>query len=141
MHQQGFLADQGVQLIDANGDGKADLLVTTETMSGYYPLRFGGLWDRHSLPALRCRTSFNLEDPEVRLVDLDGDGVTMRHPLGSGLERFFSEIRKRDGPEPAGSSAGRWRTSLVDPSPGLGNCGEQNIMQLSGLIAGLAQGA
>ncbi len=42
------LADQGVQLIDANGDGQIDLLVTTETMSGYYPLRFGGLWDRRS---------------------------------------------------------------------------------------------
>lgn len=37
------LADPGVQLIDADGDGRIDLLVTTETLSGYFPLRFGGL--------------------------------------------------------------------------------------------------
>ena len=35
------LAQAGVQLIDANGDGRTDLLVTTETIAGYYPLKFG----------------------------------------------------------------------------------------------------
>ncbi len=70
------LADPGVQLLDADGDGRIDLLVTTETLSGYFPLRFGGLWDRRSFQRYRMAPSFNLEDPEVRLVDLDGDGVT-----------------------------------------------------------------
>jgi Salmonella virulence plasmid 65kDa B protein/FG-GAP-like repeat len=42
------LADPGVQLIDADGDGRIDLLVTTLGLSGYFPLRFGGLWDRKS---------------------------------------------------------------------------------------------
>ena len=36
------LADPGVQLIDANGDGRTDLLVTNGAMSGYFPLSFGG---------------------------------------------------------------------------------------------------
>jgi hypothetical protein len=39
-------ADPGVQLIDANGDGRADLFVSKPGLSGYYPLRFGGYWDR-----------------------------------------------------------------------------------------------
>ena len=46
------LADPGVQLIDADGDGRTDLLVTSETLSGYFPLRFGGLWDRESFQSL-----------------------------------------------------------------------------------------
>ena len=33
-----------VQLLDANGNGRLDLLVTKPTMTGYFPLRFGGLW-------------------------------------------------------------------------------------------------
>lgn len=32
------LSDPGVQMIDANGDGRADLLVTTAETAGYYPL-------------------------------------------------------------------------------------------------------
>ena len=31
------LADPGVQMIDANGDGRIDLLVTNERLSGYFP--------------------------------------------------------------------------------------------------------
>jgi RHS repeat-associated protein len=85
------LADPGVQMIDANGDGRLDLLVTTETVSGYYPLRFGGLWDRRSFQRYRQAPSFNLEDPEVRLIDLDGDGVTDAIRSGSRLECFFND--------------------------------------------------
>src|SRR5262249_46295641 len=42
------LADPGVQLVDADGDGRIDLLVTTAGLAGYYPMRFGGLWDWRS---------------------------------------------------------------------------------------------
>jgi hypothetical protein len=33
------LADASVQFIDANGNGRTDLLVTNAAMSGYFPLR------------------------------------------------------------------------------------------------------
>ena len=70
------LADVGVQLIDADGDGRIDLLATINGLSGYFPLEFSGEWDRHSFHRYSTAPSFNLEDPEVCLVDLTGDGVT-----------------------------------------------------------------
>ena len=85
------LADKGVQLIDANGDGRPDLLVTTQNVSGYYPLRFGGLWDRRSFQLYSSAPSFDLKDPEVRLVDLNGDGITDAIRSGSRLECFFND--------------------------------------------------
>jgi RHS repeat-associated protein len=85
------LTDPGVQLLDANGDGRLDLLVTNETLSGYYPLQFGGLWNRRSFNKYTNATSFNLKDPEVRLLDLDGDGVTDALRSGSRMECFFND--------------------------------------------------
>ena len=49
------LAEPGVQFIDANGDGRTDLLVTNALLSGYFPLDFGGQWDHRILPALLAR--------------------------------------------------------------------------------------
>jgi RHS repeat-associated protein len=88
------LADAGVQFIDANGNGRTDLLVTTPAMSGYFPLRFDGQWDRKSFQRFRQAPSFNLEDPEVKLVDLDGDGVTDVIRSGSRLECFFNDPKE-----------------------------------------------
>ncbi|RCJ42356.1 hypothetical protein A6770_35100 [Nostoc minutum NIES-26] len=85
------LADPGVQMIDADGDGRIDLLVTKPGLSGYFPLRFGGLWDRKSFQRYEVAPSFNLEDPEVKLVDLTGDGVTDAIRSGSRLECFFND--------------------------------------------------
>lgn len=87
------LVDPGVQLIDANGDGRADLLVSTPLISGYYPLRFRGHWDRASFQRFRQAPSFALDDPEVKLVDLSGDGVTDAIRSGSRLECFFNHPR------------------------------------------------
>ena len=88
------LADPGVQLIDADGDGRMDLLVSKDGLSGYFPLRFGGLWDRRSFQPYEFAPSFNLEDPEVKLVDLDGDGVTDALRSGSRLECFFNDPQR-----------------------------------------------
>ena len=84
-------SNPGVQVIDANGDGRADLLVTTEPLSGYYPLRFGGSWDRRSFQMYRQAPSFSLQDPEVHLLDLDGDGVTDAIRSGTALECYFND--------------------------------------------------
>jgi RHS repeat-associated protein len=88
------LADAGVQLIDANGDGRTDLLITQPGLAGYFPLEFGAKWDRRSLRKYEVAPSFNLKDPEVRLVDLTGDGVTDVIRSGSRLECFFNDPLK-----------------------------------------------
>ena len=85
------LAAPGVQLIDANGDGRSDLVVTQNGLAGYYSLEFDGGWDRNSFQRYHQAPSFNLEDPEVRLIDLTGDGVTDVIRSGTRLECFFND--------------------------------------------------
>lgn len=85
------LASAGVQMIDANGDGRTDLLVTDGPLTGYYPLKFGGLWDRRSFQKYAYAPSFDLKDPEVRLLDLTGDGVTDVIRSGARFECFFND--------------------------------------------------
>ena len=74
--------------------GGIDLLVTTPGLPGYFSLRFGGLWDRKSFQRYKVAPSFNLEDPEVKLVDLTGDGVTDAIRSGSRMECFFNDPKK-----------------------------------------------
>ena len=88
------LGDSNVQLLDANGDGRVDLLVTSPALSGYFPLRFSGEWDARSFQRYRQAPSFNLKDPEVKLLDLDGDGVTDALRSGERLEAFFNDPEK-----------------------------------------------
>ena len=98
------LSDRGVQLVDADGDGHTDLLVTTPEFSGYFPLRYGGLWQKTCAKLYRHLPSIDLEDPEVRLVDLDGDGVTDVIRSSTRLECFFNH---RD-PKLAWTETPRW---------------------------------
>jgi len=84
-------ADPGVQMIDANGDGRVDLLVSKSGLSGYYPLRFGGYWDRHAFQRYHVAPSFDLEGADVALVDLDGDGVTDAIRSADRLECYFND--------------------------------------------------
>jgi len=85
------LSDRGVQLIDANGDGRADLLVTSDALSGYYPLDFRAGFSKQSFQRYQQAPSFDLEDPEVRLVDLTGDGVTDVLRSGTAFECYFND--------------------------------------------------
>lgn len=85
------LADTGVQFVDANGEGKADLMVSRPGLTGYFPTRFDGNWDPASFQSYRRAPSFNLFDPEVKLVDLDGDGVTDAIRSGTRLECYFQD--------------------------------------------------
>lgn len=88
------LADPGVQLLDANGDGRADLLVSDQTLSGYFSLNFDGTWNTRSFQKYEFAPSFNLKDPEVRMVDLDGDGITDAVRSGTRMECFFQDKEK-----------------------------------------------
>lgn len=93
------LSDAGVQLLDANGDGRADLMVTTGEMAGYYPLDFSARFNPRSYQRYAQAPSFSLEDPEVRLIDLTGDGVTDVLRSGSSLECYFNDPQEGWSPE------------------------------------------
>jgi RHS repeat-associated protein len=89
-----LLADPDVQFMDANGDGKPDLLVSREGLAGYFPLNQDGQWDRNSFRRYKQRPSFSLADPEVKLLDLDGDGITDVLRNGSRLEYFYHDLEQ-----------------------------------------------
>jgi len=85
------LNDPGVQIIDANGDARADVVVTSPGLSGYFPMSFDRGWDRNSFQPWNEGPGFDLKGAGVRLVDLDGDGVTDAIRSESSLMCYFND--------------------------------------------------
>ncbi|MEV0220413.1 SpvB/TcaC N-terminal domain-containing protein [Streptomyces sp. NPDC050704] len=109
------LGAPGVSFVDANGDGRPDLIVSQAASSasstasassgartargggptGYFPMTFAGGWSRHAFQPYRQAPSVCLADPSVKLVDLDGDGLTDVLRSGSRLEAWFNDRNPR----------------------------------------------
>src|SRR5690554_3283305 len=88
------LGQEGVQLIDANGNGRNDLMVSNGIMNGYFPGEFGGVWSQRQFRPYSNAPSVNFADPEVQLMDLDGDGMTDVLRNGSKFECFYNDPQK-----------------------------------------------
>jgi RHS repeat-associated protein len=98
------LSDPGIQLLDADGDARIDLVMLGDGANGYYPLDLDGGWSSESFRAYDEVPSVDPADPAVRFVDLDGDGVTDAIRTGSRPTCFFqnpeegwTETRTVDG--------------------------------------------
>ena len=85
------LSEPGVQLLDANGNGRADLMVIEGLRNGYYPLTFDGAWNAAGFVRYRSVPTVNLDAPDVRLMDLDGDGVTDALRTGPQFELYYND--------------------------------------------------
>ena len=105
------LGDPGVQVLDADGDGRADLLGQRGRcrMAGYFPMTFAGRVEPPVVPALPAGApASGFGDPSVKLVDLDGDGLTDVLRSGQRLECFFNDRDPgwRGGAPPSSDGAG-----------------------------------
>jgi virulence plasmid B protein/glycosyltransferase TcdB-like subunit of Tc toxin len=85
------LSAPGVQLLDANGNGRADLMVIDGLRNGYYPLTFDGQWNKRGFVCYRSAPTVTLDAPDVRLLDLDGDGVTDALRTGPQFELYYND--------------------------------------------------
>jgi RHS repeat-associated protein len=85
------LSEPGVQLLDTNGNGRADLMVVDELRDGYFPLTFHGQWNEQGFIPYRSAPAVNLDAPDVRLMDLDGDGVTDAIRTGPRFELYYND--------------------------------------------------
>jgi RHS repeat-associated protein len=85
------LSEPGVQLLDANGNGRPDLMVLEGRRNGYYPLAFDGQWSERGFVRYRSVPTVDLDAPDVRLIDLDGDGVTDALRTGPHFELYYND--------------------------------------------------
>ena len=60
------------QITDVDGDGTQDLLINTPDIKGYYARSSDGEW--LSFRPFVSNPNINWEDPNLRLIDVDGDG-------------------------------------------------------------------
>jgi RHS repeat-associated protein len=88
------LSEPGVQLLDANGNGRADLMVIDGLRDGYFPLTFDGQWNKRGFVRYRKVPTVNLHAPDVRLLDLDGDGVTDALRTGPRFELYYNDPKE-----------------------------------------------
>jgi RHS repeat-associated protein len=85
------LGDSGAQLGDFDGDGHVDLLLPSVRGGGYVPLTVNGQRSTGRVVQYRAAPPFALNDPELRLVDLDGDGITDALRTGTQIELYFHD--------------------------------------------------
>lgn len=96
------LASPDVRIMDADGDGRPDVLVATGSAAGYFPISSDATFAPRDYVRYPAAPSFGLSDQETRLIDLDGDGIVDALRLGAITETYFNE--REDG----------WRASAAD---------------------------
>lgn len=68
------LSDPGIAIGDLAGDGKADLLLLDGPQPGFFEATSTGSWQ--SFTPFATRPTLNVDDPNLKLLDLTGNGVS-----------------------------------------------------------------
>ncbi len=108
------IGSQGVQVLDAAGDGRPDLVVTDGKRAGYFPLSAGS-FDKTKYVPYDAAPAFGLTDASTRLIDLDGDGVVDALRIGANLQTYLNQGARGWVPQPAISGSPIANVSFSDP--------------------------
>lgn len=81
------LSDPAVGFADMDGNGTADLIVLSESPLSYYINEPGQGWTRRS--RFRREPTFDPNDAELRLLDLNGDGLVDAMRTSQGMFYFY----------------------------------------------------
>ena len=84
------LGAPNVRVLDANGDGRADVFAAD--LGASFPLMTSANAAKEPVQLYAKLPTVSLDDPQVRLVDLDGDGLTDIMRSGSRFECFFNAM-------------------------------------------------
>lgn len=84
------LSNPNVQLTELDGDGRPNLLMTGGADTRFYSLGRNG-WDSHRQVKYAYPLRVQLADPDVKLVDLDGDGVSDVIKIGATCELYYNQ--------------------------------------------------
>ena len=98
-----LLSSDDTQLADIDGDGHSDLLDKFGTQSRYYRINENLSWE---VAGLVGQPSFNLSDPNTRLVDVNNDKLIDIMRTSGGLHQVWYNL---DG--------ALWSTGFSTPSP------------------------
>ena len=114
------LGDPGVQFADMNGDGRADLLdAAAAAATSRSPSAAGGAREGFVRVPAAPAVSFGADD--IRLVDLDGDGVVDALRTGAELRAVLQRPRGAAGTASRRGRAGRSPSSPTSASPTRGS--------------------
>ncbi|MDQ1033660.1 RHS repeat-associated protein [Streptomyces sp. V3I8] len=117
------LAQPGVRFLDADGDGRPDLFAPAAgtpgqeagPTAGYFPMAFAGGWSSRGFTRYPHSPAVSAADPRVKLVDLDGDGLTDVLRSGSRLQAWFNDRDPRTAWRRSAVGAGGPPVDLADP--------------------------